>query len=86
MFVASTINILDSRDNIDKERASARLALNLEVLRIATGTYSSTGCFTGIPSIARCMKIIEQLLHKDEKVNEEGRLQQPKNTDSAVGT
>jgi hypothetical protein len=86
MFVASTINILDCRDNIDKERASARLALNLEVLRIATGTRSSTGCFTSAPSIARCVKIIEQLLRKDEKGNEEGRLQQRRSADSAAGT
>jgi hypothetical protein len=36
-FVASKINILDLKDGTDKDGASARLALNLEVLRNATG-------------------------------------------------
>jgi hypothetical protein len=71
-FVASTINILDLKDGTDKEAASARLALNLEVLRNATGTPGSTGCVTSTPSIARCVEIIEKLLRKIDKVNEKG--------------
>jgi hypothetical protein len=86
-FVASTINILDLKDGTDKEGASARLALNLEVLRNATGTPSTTGCVTSTPSIARCVEIIEKLLRKNEKVNEKGdRLnQQGRSSNSSVG-
>ena len=85
-FVASTINILDLKDGTDKEGASARLALNLEVLRNATGTPSSTGCVSSSPCIARCIEIIETLLRKNEKVNEGDRPNQHVRTpDSLVG-
>ena len=57
MFVASTINILDMKEGIDEEGASARLALSLEILRNATST----------PSNARCVEIIEQLIRKKER-------------------
>lgn len=67
MFVASTINMLDLKDGIDKDGARARLALNLEVLRSATGTPSSTRCVTSSPSIERCVTIIESLLRENEK-------------------
>ena len=56
MFVASTINILDLKEGIDAESASARLALSLEILRNASST----------PSNARCVEIIEQLMQKDQ--------------------
>ncbi|MCJ1306057.1 hypothetical protein MMC08_008875 [Hypocenomyce scalaris] len=57
MFVASTINILDMKEGIDEEGASARLALSLEIFRNATST----------PSNARCVEIIEQLIRKNER-------------------
>lgn len=66
MFVASTINILDLKEGIDEEGAGARLALSLEILRNATST----------PSNARCVEIIEQLLRKEEKPKDDGRLVQ----------
>ncbi|KIX99414.1 uncharacterized protein Z520_04990 [Fonsecaea multimorphosa CBS 102226] len=75
MFVASTINVLDLKDGIDKDGARARLALNIEVLRSATGTPSSTRCVTSSPSIARCIEIIETLLRENEKPVEADRLQ-----------
>lgn len=64
MFVASTINILDLKEGIDEEGAGARLALSLEILRNATST----------PSNARCVEIIEQLLQKEERAKDDGRL------------
>jgi hypothetical protein len=78
VFVASTINILDLKDGVDKDGARARLALNLEVLRSATGTPSSTRCVTSTPSIARCVEIIERLLRE----NEEARPEQDERADS----
>jgi len=62
MFVASTVNILDLKEGIDEEAASARLALGLEILRNATST----------PSNARCVEIIELLLGKNGKGREDG--------------
>lgn len=57
IFVASTINILDLKEHNDEEGASARLSFNLEILRNSKST----------PSNARCIEIIEQLLHKGGK-------------------
>jgi hypothetical protein len=80
MFVASTINILDLKEGIDTEGASARLALSLEVLRNAS---SNTGCVTSTPSNARCVEIIEQLLRKNGKAKEEDR---PKRSRKSPGS
>lgn len=57
MFLASTINILDIKEGVDEEGANARLALGLEVFRNASST----------PSNARCVEIIQELLHKNQK-------------------
>ncbi|KAI9818758.1 MAG: hypothetical protein M1827_007578 [Pycnora praestabilis] len=64
MFVASTINLLDLKEGIDEESASARLTLSLEILRNATST----------PSNARCVEIIEQLLNKDKETPKDDTL------------
>ena len=56
MFVASTINLLDFKEGINREGARARLALTFEVFRNAKST----------PSNVRCAEIIEQLLRKNE--------------------
>ncbi|OQU97002.1 Fungal specific transcription factor domain-containing protein [Cladophialophora immunda] len=85
MFVASTINVLDLKDGIDKDGARARLALNLEVLRSATGTPSSTRCVTSSPSIARCVEIIETLLRENEKPLGADRPQHDKGPSSPAG-
>ena len=85
MFVASTINVLDLKDGIDKDGARARLALNLEVLRSATGTPSSTRCVTSSPSIARCVAIIESLLRDNEKPVDADTLPQDNRPRSPAG-
>ena len=83
IFVASTINILDLKDGIDKEGARARLALGLEVLRNATGSQSGTECITSTPNISRCIEIIEKLLQKNETSNEEDQPRQTRDPGSS---
>ena len=56
MFVASTIDILVMKEDIDEKDASTRLMLSLENFCNATSTHSHM----------RCVEIIEQLVQNIE--------------------
>lgn len=75
MFVASTINILNLKEGIDGEGASARIEFSLELFRNAAST----------PANLRCVEIIEQLLHRQDRSsppNVENRAHLNSNTSS----